>query len=92
MGQMKNFQFQVKLVMKLFNGFVKLLIQSREDTTVIYNDYSISILGRFMGKCAGHTIPQTFSARRSSDRCLLGLSDRIKYVLDDAESVEIGKI
>lgn len=47
---------------------------------------------RYMEKCADHTIPRKFSARRTCDRSLLGSNDRIKHVLDDDESVEIGKI
>ena len=37
-------------------------------------------------------IPHQFAARRESDRSLLGLNDRVKHVLDDNESVAIGRI
>ena len=45
-----------------------------------------------MEKYADHMIPCKFSARRTCDRSLLGLNDRIKHVLDVNESVEIGRI
>lgn len=88
----KNSPFQVKLEMRLSNGFVKLLLQSREKEKTIFNDRLRSALDRYMDKYADHTIPHKFSARRTCDRSLLGLDDRIKFALDDAESVVIGKI
>lgn len=35
-------------------------------------------------------MPHKFTARRLSDRSLLGLKDRVEYALNDNESIEIG--
>ena len=45
-----------------------------------------------MEKYVDKVLPHQFAARRTSDRCLLGLKDRIEHVLGDDEEVEIGKI
>jgi hypothetical protein len=45
-----------------------------------------------MEKYVDKIIPHQFAARRTSDRCLLGLQDRIEHVLEDNEMVEIGKV
>ncbi len=78
--------------MKLYNGFAKLPIQSNDRKIHINIIIFIHIFNRHMEKYVNQVIPHQFSARRTSDRSLLGLNDLIKYVLDDNESVEIGKI
>jgi hypothetical protein len=37
-------------------------------------------------------MPHQFLVRRTSDRCLLALNDRVEHVLNDNEAVEIGEI
>jgi hypothetical protein len=45
-----------------------------------------------MEKYVDKILPHQFAARRSSDRCLLSLNDRVQHVLNDNESIEIGEI
>ncbi len=45
-----------------------------------------------MEKYVDKVVSHQFSARRSSDRCLLSLNDRVQHVLNDDESIEIGEI
>jgi len=50
----------------------------------------IDIWRRFTEKHADKVVPHKFTARRLSDRSLLGLKDRVEYALNDNESIEIG--
>jgi len=52
---------------------------------------SYKLLNRHIEKYIDKVIPHQFSARRSSDRCLLGLNDRVGHILNDNEPIEIGK-
>jgi hypothetical protein len=45
-----------------------------------------------MEKYVDKVVCHQFSARRSGDRCLLSLNDRVQHVLNDNESIEIGEI
>jgi hypothetical protein len=47
---------------------------------------------RYLEKYTDKSTPYYFVARRTADRSLLSLKDRVQHVLSDNEPIEIGKI
>jgi hypothetical protein len=47
---------------------------------------------RYKEKCTDKVVTNTFSVRRAVDRSLLSLTDRVRQVLKDNESIKIGEI
>ena len=55
-------------------------------------DFLVQISHRYMEKYIDKTIPRHSLARRTSDRCLLSLTDRVQSALDNEEPIETGGI
>ena len=47
---------------------------------------------RYANKYVNSSVPDRFGARRTSDRSLLSLDDRVEQVLDDNETIEIERL